>query len=193
VISVSSRSRKSRGIDVLGREVELVCLTDEVNAEAVMGALTREFETRRDVDLAGSHERVVGPQHDALISDTAGELDAFIYEAFTESQPASNRVNEQDPQLRRRGVFRYAEDAADALTVTFCDPGGVPHGVVRGCVVGNDAGNERFEAAVPAELGRIDLAVCHDHPPEVAWLTERSDLHNAVSHHPYRRADRHKL
>jgi hypothetical protein len=189
VISVSSRSRKPRGIDVLGREVELICLTDEVDAETVMGALTGEFETGREVDLASSHERVIGPQHDPLIPRTAGELDAFIYEACTESQPASTRVNEQDPQLRRRAVFRYTEDAADAFTVTFCDPGGFPDGVVPGCVVGNDAGNERFEGAVPTELVCIDLAVCHDHPPEVAWFTERSNLHSAVSHHPHRRAN----
>jgi hypothetical protein len=149
-----------------------------------MGGLTGEFETGREVDLASSNERVIRPQNDPLIPRTAGELDAFIYKACTESQSASNRLNEQDPQLRCGVVLGYAEDAADALTVTFCDPGGFSDGVVRGCVVGNDAGNKRFEAVVPAELGCIHLAMCHDHPPEVAWFTERSDLHDAVSHIP---------
>jgi hypothetical protein len=125
VISVSSRVRRSRRIIVLGREVELVCLTDEVDAETVVAALTGEFETGREADLASSHEGVVGPQNHQLIPRTFGELDAFIYKACTESQPASNRLNEQDPQLCRGVVFGYAEDAADALTVTFCDRGGL--------------------------------------------------------------------
>src|SRR5262249_10185328 len=149
-----------------------------------MGVLAGEREPGSEVDLTSSEERVVGPEHDPLVPRGAGEPDAFIYEACTESQPASDGINEQDPKLRRRAVCRHAKDAADALAARLCNPGGFPNGVVGGRVVGHDAGDEGFEGVVPAELGCIDLAMSHDHPPQVAWFTEWSNFDGAISHAP---------
>jgi hypothetical protein len=66
-------------------------------------------------------------------------------------------------------VLGHAEDATDPLAGRgLGDPGRLALRVGRRRVVGDDAGDERLEAGVPAELGRVHLAVGPDHPAQVA-------------------------
>lgn len=132
--------------------------------------------------MPGGDERVVGPQHDSLIARGACESNALVDEPRAEPEPPTVGVNEQDPQLRGRLVPRNAEDTADAFAVELGDPGRLTRTVVVFGVVGDDPGDQRFEAAVPAELLRVHLAVRHDHPPEIARLSQRANRRCSGSH-----------
>jgi hypothetical protein len=48
--------------------------------------------------------------------------------------------------------------------------------------VREDAGHERLEARAPPVLTRIDLAVRHDHPSEVAGCAGLPDDHLRIAH-----------
>jgi AcrR family transcriptional regulator len=162
-------------------KVELVDLADEVDAEAVVRVLVHELESAGQIDAAGGDERVVRPQLHSPIPVGAREADALVDEACAEAGPSRLRVDEQDAELRGQVIGGDAEHASDAVAGRVLgDPrraaviavAGI--GVIR--VVGDDAGDERLERHIPTELRRVQLAVRHHDPTEVAGLPEWPDV-----------------
>ena len=92
-------------------------------------------------------------------------------------------MHEQDPELGRRGSLWVgdAEDAPDPPAVELGDPCRRPRLLLRGEVV-DDLQHELLEAAVPAELVRVDLAVGHHHPPQIPGLPEPPDRDVVCAH-----------
>jgi hypothetical protein len=167
-----------RGIRaILAIEIELVGLADQVDSEAAVRLLGNQLEAALEVEVPGRGEWLVGPQSHELIAGAPGELEARIDQRAAEIVTTRVGVNEQDAQ--ERGVLTvvigHAEHAAGALSVELGDPCGLAIGGVTGGVVGHDPGDERLEAGVPAEFVRVDLAVGHHDPAEVAGFAERSD------------------
>ncbi len=161
---------------ILAVEIELIGLADQVDSEAVVRFLRDQFETTFEVKLSSRGERMVGPQSHELITGARGELEAPVDQRAAEVVAARVGVDEQDAQ--ERGVLTvgmgYAEHAADASSVELGDPCGLAIGGVTGGVVGHDPGDECLEARVPAEFARVDLAVGHHDPAEVAGFAERA-------------------
>ncbi len=78
-----------------------------------------------------------------------------------------SRIDQEDAELGGFPFCPYAEHAPSTASVHLRDPGRL-----AGCVrthgkVGDDPGDERLKARVPAELARVDLAVGHHDPTEV--------------------------
>ena len=88
------RSGSSRG---LLPKVELVDLSDEVDAEAMVRLFGLQDKAARQVDPPGGDERVVGPQLHASIAGTAGEDDALVHELASEVMASGGGVDKQDP------------------------------------------------------------------------------------------------
>src|SRR5262249_39367227 len=156
-------------------ELELVGLPEEVVPEASMRRLVGERETRRQIETPRGDEWVVRPQHDAFVSGVTGELDARFHQSCPDTESATVRMDEQNPQLCSGVALRDTEDAAHTPAFELGDPGRLAPGIVAGRIVGDDLRHQRLEAAVPAELLRVHLTVCHDHPPEIARSTEQTE------------------
>jgi hypothetical protein len=171
-------SRSRRGMRaILAIETELVGLADQVDSEAVVRFLGDQLEAALEVEVPGRGEWMVCPQSHELITGGPRELEAGIDQPAAEVLTARVGVDEQDAQ--ERGVVTvgigHAEHAPGASSVELGDPCGLAIGGVTGGVVGHDPGDERLEARVPAEFVRVDLAVGHHDPAEVAGFAERSD------------------
>ena len=156
-------------------ELERVRLADEIDAEAVVRLFGDQAEPALEIDAPRGGERVVRPQHHALVARGAREVQACVDESATEVMAARQRVDQEQAQARGRRVVGHAEHAAGATAVDLGDPGRLAIGLRRRGVVGDDARDERLHRRVPPELARVDLAVCHDDPAEVARLAEGAD------------------
>ena len=161
---------------ILAIEVELIGLADQVDSEAAVQFLGNQLEAAFDVEVPGRGEWMVSPQSHELIAGAPGELEARIDQRAAEIVTARVGVDEQDAQ--ERGAITvgigHAEHAPGASSVELGDPCGLAIGGVTGGVVGHDPGDERLEARVPAEFVRVDLAVGHHDPAEVAGFAERA-------------------
>src|SRR6478672_5831877 len=156
-------------------QVEGQALAHEVVAEAAVRLLVGEGEPECLVDPACRHQHVVGPQRDLPVAGVASEGEARVDQAGADTEAASGRGDQQDPELGH--VFLVAgdqEDASGAYAVDLGDPGGFPGRVVLGGVVGDDPGHQCLEVGVPAELLVVDLTVGHHHPAEVAGAVRRA-------------------
>jgi hypothetical protein len=79
---------------------------------------------------------------------------------------ASDR-DQQNPQLSRRIVLAYAKYATNSTSIDVRDPRPLVPRVMISGEVGDDASDECFEFPVPAEFGRVLLAVCHHDPTKI--------------------------
>ena len=157
-------------------QIELVGLTDELDAEAVVWLLLDQVEAVAEVDTASSGERMIGPQLHTPVARRFGKLERRAHQARADVSTAGARVDEQDPQPGCLWIVAaHAEDAAGSLAAELGDPGRVVFIAGFACVVGHDPGHERLEAGIPAELGGVHLTVGHHHPAEIARLSERAD------------------
>ena len=155
-------------------EIELVGLPGQVDPEAVVGLLRDQHKAALEVEVASGDQRMVGPQPYAGVSGAAREREALVDQPPAEVVAAPIGMDEQDPKQRRALVLGigHAEDAPHPPSVELGDPGGLEARVTAGGVVGHDPGHECLEARVPAELARVDLAVGHHDPPEVAGSSQ---------------------
>lgn len=131
-------------------------LTRQVHAETVVRFLVDELEAGGEVDTAGGHQWMVGPELDPLVAGPAGEVDALPYQARAEPVTPRGRVDEEDPQLRGRLVGTRTEHTAHPAAVQFGDPRGLPPRIAALREVGDDACYQRLEAAVSAELRLVE-------------------------------------
>src|SRR5260221_7186851 len=162
-------------------QVGLIHLAHQIDTEAVVGLLVDQPEPPGQVDAARGGERMVGPQLQPRVTGQAGEVHALVDEPSAEMAPAGRRVHQEDPELSRGLVGGNAEHAPDPAAVRLGDPGGLPGWVAAGRVVGDDPRDDRLEGGIPAELGRVHLAVGHHHPaevtrpPQAAYLSPRPE------------------
>jgi hypothetical protein len=142
-----------------------------------MRLFLHEHETTLEVEMASCSERVVGPQARAVIPRCASELERAVEELPAQAVPTGLGVDQEDPQLRACIMvgIRDAKDGADPLAIELRDPGRLSPRLVIRSVVRDDPAHQRLEARVPTELGRVDLTMSHDHPAEVARLTQSAD------------------
>src|SRR2546421_10924997 len=106
-----------------GPQGELIGLADQLGAEAVVWLLSDEPEAARQVDAAGSGQRMVGPQLHPRVAGLASEIDRSVDQLPADSVAARSPIHEQYAQLRDvRLVADDAEDAPGALAVDFGDP-----------------------------------------------------------------------
>src|SRR2546421_11459597 len=94
-----------------GPQGELIGLADQLGAEAVVWLLRDEPEAARQVDAAGSGQRVVDPQLHPRVAGLTSEIDRAVDELPADSVSPRSRVHEQDAQLGR--VWLIADDAKD--------------------------------------------------------------------------------
>jgi hypothetical protein len=163
-------------------QVGLIHLAYQIDTEAVVRLLVDQPEPARQVDAAGGGERMVGPQLHAQVTGPAGEVHALVDEPSAEMAPAGRRVHQEDPELSRGLVGGNAEHAPDPAAVHLGDPGGLPGRVAAGRVVGDDPRDERLEGGIPAELGRVHLAVGHHYPAEVTRPPQAAYLNPRPAH-----------
>src|SRR5262249_24445678 len=159
---------------------ELIDLAGQVGAEAVVGVLGDQGEAAGEVDLAGGGQRGVGPERHPLVPGPPGEREALIGPPAAQPPAARRWGYQPGPELCGRLVGGYADTASPPLTVLLSDPCGLPGRVVSARVICDDPRDERLEGSVPAELGRVDLAVRHHHPAEIAGLAEQADAGRGV-------------
>ena len=113
-----------------------------------------------------------------MVARVAGEAGALVDEAASDAEAARRRVDEQHAQLGDALALAILlhEDAADVLAAPLGDPAALVRGVELLDVVGDDAGDERLEARVPAVLARVQLAVALDDPAVVAGVRRTEDV-----------------
>src|SRR5260370_12410035 len=99
----ASRLRRDRR----ALQVELVDLTDQVSAVAVVRLLIDERESPRQVDLAGRDQRIIRPELHPLVTGAAGEVQARVDEPGADPVAPRGGVDQQDPELGR-GPVRFA-------------------------------------------------------------------------------------
>ena len=149
-----------------------------------MWLLADQLEAGCLVDPPGGGQDVVGPQGDPVVSGSLRELQAGLDQTGPQAQSTRNRIDEQDPELRRtRFVPGDAEDAPRSASVDLGDPGRFGRRVVGGRVVGHDPGDQRLEVGVPAELVGVHRAVGQHHPAEITGLPHRPDHRTPIIRH----------
>jgi len=87
--------------------------------------------------------------------------------------PSGEWLDQQDAQLRRRGIQCHTEHTAGPTPVELGDPPGFSCRVVALGEVCHDSGDHRLEVAIPAVLAGVGLTVRLDDPAQVPGLTNR--------------------
>jgi len=120
---------------------------------------------------------MVGPKLHAFVPCVTRELQASTDESTPQIAATSVGMDEQDAQESGSGSLRIldAEDAPDALSVDLRDPSRLANRIVTVGVVGDDAGHQRLERRVPAELAGVHLAMGLDDPAKIARFSEGTD------------------
>src|SRR5258708_4620172 len=160
-------------------QVGLIHLAHQIDTEAVVRLLVDQPEPPGQVDAARGGERMVGPQLHPRVTGQAGEVHALVHEPSAQMAPPGRRGPPEGPELSPGLVSGNADHAPDPAAVRLGDPGGLPGRVAPGRVVGDDPRDERLEGGIPAELGRVHLAVGHHYPaevtrpPQAAYLSPR--------------------
>jgi hypothetical protein len=80
---------------------------------------------------------------------------------------ATSDRDQQNPQLSRRIVLVDAKHTTNSMSIDFREPRPLARRVMISSEVGDDASDECFEFPVPAEFGRVLLAVCHHDPTKI--------------------------
>ena len=65
------------GLAPVSDQIELIVLTDEVDAEAVVRRFVDESKAGSKVKMSGGSKRIIGPQHQSAVSGGTREVDAF--------------------------------------------------------------------------------------------------------------------
>jgi hypothetical protein len=104
---------------------------------------------------------------DQVGAEAAVRLGGGKGEAVPQVDAARGGQHVVGPQLHPR--------VAGPAAVDLGDPGRLADRVAGAGVVGHDAGDQGLERGVPAELGRVGLAVRHDDPAQVTWLSQLAD------------------
>ena len=120
--------------------------------------------------MAGGAEFALRPKHHLLVAGLAAEANAFGDQATAESQAARGRFHQQEAQLANGLRFPNQEDSTNDLAVFLCNPATLALGIEILDEVGNDFGDQRFEAFVIPIFLRVECTVAMDHPPHVAGL-----------------------
>jgi hypothetical protein len=113
-----SAATKPAGDGPRSAQRQLPVLTDQVVTEAVVSFLVDQPEAGRLVDPPGRHQDVVRPQDDRVIAGLRRERGARLDQARTDPETARPRLDQEDAQLRGRGVPLAADDAAGAAPST---------------------------------------------------------------------------
>jgi hypothetical protein len=140
-----------------------------------------EDEPGRQVELSSVDEGIVSPQRESLVADSAGMVDVRIDQPAADAVAPGRRVDEEKPQLPDRRAHLCTEHAARPSAGLFSDPSPLGTGPHSPGEAADDPGTQRLEGHFPAEVGRVLLAVRHDHPTEVARLPERPDPRDGLS------------
>jgi hypothetical protein len=69
------------GLAPVSDQIELIVLTDEVDAEAVVRRFVDESKAGSKVKMSGSSERIIGPEHQSAVSGSTREVDALADQA----------------------------------------------------------------------------------------------------------------
>ena len=133
-------------------------------------SLVGQAEAGALVDPPGVLENVVGPEGDALVARSAGEANALLDETGADAHAAGVGLDQKEAELGDLLLTLRAEHAPDQFAVELGHPSHVARGVAPLQVVGDDAGDERLEADIPAVLLGVQRAVALDDPAVVAGL-----------------------
>src|SRR5438132_6042870 len=134
------------------------------------------------VNAAGGVKVALRPQSDFLVAGLASEADTLVNQAFADSQAAGLRFHQQQAQLGNRLCFLNQEYRADNLAFALGDPAALALGIEVLDKVGNDLGDQGFEALVVAILLGIEHAMAMHHPTHVAGLIDRKSTRLNSSH-----------
>ena len=124
----------------------------------------------RGVESPRRGQILVRPQHNPLIANFLSKRSALAHQRTRNTQTPRARLDEQQAQLRSVSAQSIADehDAADRVAVLLCDPAALGSRVVLFDEFCGDAGDEAFEALVPAVFLVIEDAVAVDYPSDVA-------------------------
>src|SRR5215208_1171835 len=166
--SATPRKRKVRSMTPGSLELLLPRLPQLLRPEQRVRLGAHQAEAGLLVDVAGGGEDAVGPEGDPPVAGGAGEGDALVHQAAAEPQAARRRLHEQEAQLRHLVGLPDEKDRADDLAAPLGDPAALAGRVQLLDELGDDGGDQRLEALVPAVLLPVEDAVAVDHPPDVA-------------------------
>ena len=121
--------------------MELIVLTDEVDAEAVVRRFVDEREAGRKVEMTGGSKRIIGPQRQSAVSGGARRSRCTRRSSGGLAVATAVAGDQQDTELGRLVVFAYAEHATDPMPVHLGKPGSLAAGVMISSEVGDDASN----------------------------------------------------
>jgi hypothetical protein len=93
-------------------------------------------------------------------------------------------VHKEDPQLGRVNIRGNAKNTAKPPPVALGNPACFPRWIMTVGKIRDDAADQGFKGSIPAELRRVDLAVGHDDPAEIARLPNGADQHIPFSAGP---------
>ena len=117
-----SGSREFPRLVPISDQIELIVLTDEVDAEAVVRRFVDESETGSKIKMASRDERIIGPQHQSAVPGGTREVDALGDQAAPQPVATAVAGDQQDTELGCFVVLAYAEHATDTIPVDFGQP-----------------------------------------------------------------------
>src|SRR6202021_374758 len=122
------------------------------------------------VDAMGGGEHALGPQRDFAIAGGAREVDSFFYQGVAESLATWTRLHKEKPEFRgvRLVGMLDQKNVTHVLAVDFRDPAALANRIEFGDEIVDDARDQSFECAVPAELLRVAQALAMHDPADVA-------------------------
>jgi hypothetical protein len=128
-------------------------------AKTVVRFLPDEHKSGSLINIPRRDKNVVGPQYHFPVALAPGESDTFVHQAFSQTDAASPRVDQQQAKLGHFLTVLYDKCGTDNLSTHLRDPAAFPLGIVMVDKIGTDLRNQRLKAFIPAEPKFIILII----------------------------------
>src|SRR3984957_7530282 len=166
---LSATARYGSNTIRVGSELQFPGFGDEIGpTPALVLFLVDQFEAGLLIDAAGGSKFALCPQHDLPVARVAGKTDALLDQSLADSPAAGGWFDQQQAEFGHRRGFLYQEDGTDSLPVFFRNPATLPSRIEFFNELGDDSGDESFEALVVSILLPVELAMPLDDPAHIS-------------------------
>ena len=119
-----------------------------------------EREASLFINMARSAQHAVRPECDLCISNGARKAHAFVDELRAQTQSASLRIDQKQPDACDAGlIILHQQDTADVFAVQLGDPSSLALCVEVVDEIGDDLRAEAFERLAPTVFPQVELGV----------------------------------